>query len=271
MMPHIITGVIVVSLVTAVPASAWIWHRVKNHESAAFLALWLLVTLLPQAVAPLSDRLFLTPAVASSALVAIYLARCFTRDSTSPRSERERLFGAGLVASAGVASAFLLLIQGFTLSEMSRDIRRSILAADVGSPELGLRQVIVLQANNALVPFSMASTWAAETDDHNLRIWLVQTGRRGLKWTRIDETTFDLVSLDVPFLTNPFERVYMTDAHDAVESWSTRLFTVERGEVDDEGLRSVRLRFREPPDGPRFRFLVDEGGRLVAIRAAGGG
>jgi hypothetical protein len=51
-----------------------------------------------------------------------------------------------------------------------------------------------------MVPFALANTWGFESDDEDLEFHLLQVGRRGLRWSRTEERTFEIESLDEPFL-----------------------------------------------------------------------
>ena len=92
-------------------------------------------------------------------------------------------------------------------------------------------------------------------------------GRRALRWTRVDERTFDLETLDEPFLAGAFETVYLTrpPAVELGDTWTTLKFDVEALEV--HAGRPVRLRFRIDGalDGETVRFVRPENGRLTRV------
>jgi len=140
-------------------------------------------------------------------------------------------------------------------------------SADVGPPSLGWRDALVLQGQSLLIPFSIASTWAVESDDQQVRFWPIQCGRRGLEWTRTGDRTLRLRSLDAPFLDTPFEIVYLTDRTPprVGDVWRTGLFEARALEVDEGGLRTVELTLDRSLDDPSLRFLVPDGGRLVHV------
>jgi hypothetical protein len=103
----------------------------------------------------------------------------------------------------------------------------------------------------------------------DLRVTMLQTGRRGLRWTRTDERTMEFESLDRPFVTDPFEIVYLGAAATPPATETLVPLPGFRWEVTgtDPGgaVRRVRLRFDAPPEGPRFRFLVPRDGRLTHV------
>jgi len=263
-MPALVPGAVALSVVVVVPLAVWIWRAAADHPTRGLLGLWCVLSVLPQGAPPPSDRLWLGAAVGCSGLFALAAARALGPGQT----RGSRRAGIALVASAGVASAFFVLVQELAIGQMSRDLRATILAADVGPTEVGRRDLFVLQADNALIPISMASTLAIEAGDENLRVWLMQTGRRALEWKRVDERTFELASRDHPFLTDMFEIVYLAEPVDPVvgATWDTELFTVTALEFDDEGgLLRFRWQFADDLDPVRSRFLVPRDGRLTAI------
>lgn len=256
--PQLTLPLAAVGVALLVPLGAWVRRRVRGQPAAAFLAAWLGLSILLQGSPPASDRLLLGAAVGSAGLLGVAVVRALASGS--------RALGLGVLGVAGLGSGLGVVAQNLIVHDMVTVVRVRILEADVGLPELGRREVFVLQAENALVPFAMASTWACESDDLNLRFWILQTGRRGLEWSREDERTFVFESLDRPFFGDPFESVYRTDPEPPAEGtqWRTDLFTVTALAVDEAGLRRIRVRLERAPD-ERFRFLVPRAGRLTAI------
>lgn len=248
-------------LALVAPLAVWTARRVRGHPAAVPLFVWLVATLLVQGAAPASDRLLLGPAVASSGLLALAIARARER---GPR--RARAVARLLVASAGVASALAVVAQGIVVSRLAAETRRTVLAADVGPPQLGRRDALVMQAPSGLLAFSAAATWAVESGDRDVRFAIFQAGRRGFQWTREDERTLVVRSADEPFLTGPFEIVYLADDGSLATGtrWRTSFFDVEVLEAEDRGLRAVRLRFTRPLDA-RVRLLVWRDERFVAL------
>jgi hypothetical protein len=246
--------------------AGWTWRSVRGAPAAGFFALWILFTLLPQAAAQISDRLLFGPSVGSSALLAMLIASAFRVSRT-------------MKTPAQVAAAFLLLIAGplsgvilpahiGVVVAMANDIRKTALTADVGPPELGHREVFILQAQNAFIPFTIHTTWGFESDDHDLTFRLIQAGKRGFLWTREDDrtVTFEVLG-ERAFLDDPFEYLYRSDDFDASPgtAWDAGLFTVESVRADEHGLRTIRVRFERSLDTPAYRFLIYRDERLTAI------
>jgi hypothetical protein len=256
---------IVAALVLAGLIVAAAWPVLRRCDAAPLWLGWWLVTLLPQGSAPPSDRLLLTTAVASSALLAELVARALAKGAPHGRATRlaARFL---LVASTAIAALSLLAAQEGTRL-LAVQSRQAVLEADVGDPSLGRREVFLLQAPNALAALSPGATWAAEREDRDLRFWSLQQGRRGLRWRRIDARSFELVSLDRPFLDLPFESVLLSRplAPRQGERWRRSAFEVAATEVDGHGLRTLRFTCQRDLDDARNRFLVWRQGRWVHV------
>jgi hypothetical protein len=119
-----------------------------------------------------------------------------------------------------------------------------------------------------LVTYSTASAWSGESADCALTFHVVRVGRRGFLWTREDEQVFTIEALGAPFLTTPFERVYMSSENAVApgKRFDCGLYAVEALAGDVEGgSRLLRFVFTEPFDEPRFRFLVWKDGRMTHV------
>ena len=261
--PDLALPVALAAAAVASPVVLLVWRRRAELPHFELFATWALLGLAVQGAPPISDRLILTATVGSAPLLAGLVAATWTG-----ARRRERWAARGIVLVSGLLAAPFVPLQSYVFARTARETRAAVLAADVGAPELGHREVVVLQAGSSMVPFVIASTWGVERpDDRDLQFWLLQAGRRGLDWHREDEHTFTLRSHDLPFLDLMFERVYRTRGDRVVEGqrWHTALFDVEAIEVDEAGLRAMRVRFSRSPDDPRIRFLVDVEGRLTAV------
>lgn len=260
--PRALLPAALVGALILLPFARALLRRVREHRAVVLLVSWIPVALLPQTMAPPSERLLLGAAVASSALLALFVVRL--RAEGRPTQRRVAYL---VLALAGPGSALLALMTGGSMIQMSTEIRETVLAADVGPVELGHREVFVLQSQNGLVPFSMAATWAVETDDHDLEVSVLQMGRRGLLWRRTGERSFELETTDEPFLNLIFESVYLTEAEPpgVGARFETRLFTAEIVAADERGPRTVRFELTRDLDAPVNRFLAWDGRRLAAI------
>jgi hypothetical protein len=264
--PDIRIGLAVAGVAVGVPVAVWAARRLRGDPTAAYLALWTAVALVPEAGAPLGERLLLTPTIGAAGLLAMLVARTLPR--AAGRSVRERWAAGTLVATAGILPALMTGAQSAASAASADQIRSAVLAADVGPPSAGHREVVLLQATDPLIAFALSETWAFSTLDRDLRFTLLQTGRRGLHWTRPDERTMVFTSLDRPFVTDPFELVYLArpgpPTNGSLAAIPGIRFEVAASDADGS-VRAVRLRFDEAPDGPRWRFLVPRDGRLAHV------
>ena len=184
-----------VAAAVVLPLGTFLWRRVRAHPAAGLLALWVAVSLLPQAGAPISDRLLFGASVGSSALLALFV-------TTGPplRPLRAGSLASWLVlAGAGLASAGVLLGAQETLRQVANLGRAVVLDAELG-PGTPPREVLMLQVPSALTALNPGPTWLIERGEPRVRFWSLQYGRRALGWTGVDERTFELESLDAPFL-----------------------------------------------------------------------
>lgn len=223
----------------------------RGRRDVLFLAAWSVLLLLPQGAAPPADRLLLGSSVGVAGLLGVLIAAGLARRGLA------RVGAWSLLVLAGPLSAAATLGLSVSLVTMADEVRAAVLDADVGPPELGRREAFVLQAESAAVPFALPATWMLESGDLDVRFWILHMGRRAVRWTGIDERTFEL-AFDEPLLDAPFERVYRTrEAPIAVgRRWRVARFEVEALAVED-GLPTVlRVRFEEPPREERHRFLV---------------
>jgi hypothetical protein len=153
------------------------------------------------------------------------------------------------------------------LPGMARHVRTQALATDVGPRELGRRDVLVLQSESQMQAFTLGNTWHAELSDPDVHFWILHSGSRPLRWTRVGERSFELESLGRPFLDGPYESVYRsTPAPPAVGSrLETALFAVEPLRVDQGGLRAFRVTLERPLEDPGLRFVRPVEGVLERI------
>jgi hypothetical protein len=93
----------------------------------------------------------------------------------------------------------------------------------------------------------------------------LQIGRRGLSWKRLDEHSFELTSLDEPFMAGLFEVVYRSQqtAVIAGEHWSVPLFDDDATTDEDRPLRPIRVTLNRSLHDARLRFLIARDGHFV--------
>ncbi|MCZ6597782.1 MAG: hypothetical protein O7B99_09105 [Planctomycetota bacterium] len=252
-------------LLLAAPVTAIVLRTVRSHPAVVFLGGWLLLTLIPQAGAPISDRLLLGPAVPFAALLGLFLDRALTPEFWVPK--HVRTLALVLLVSAIPLSGLSLVARGVQMAKLATLSRDTVVQADVGPPELGAREVFWLQSPSELPALVPISAWSIETGDLGVRHWVMQMGRRGVRWSRVDAHTFELESLDSPFASGPLERVFLShsDEFTVGQRWSTALFEVEAIAVEPDGVRTIRVTCPDDLEDPRYRFLTWRDDRLRRI------
>jgi len=241
-------------------------RRLRGTPNAAFLAVWGLLALAPQAGAPASDRLMFTPLLAWAPLIALYLERALGSRELQPRTPPgTRRLAWAIAASSLLASPVMLLGLGAAMLPNAKQLRELIAQADVGEEGLGLRHAFLLQASpSALIALAPLAVWLGQGGSEQVSFHPLQFGRRALLWTRLGEASFSLESLDEPFLTHPMESVFMTRAarQTGTRAWNSGAFAV-RGLPDPDGnLRRIDVQLELSLDDPRCRFLLFDGERL---------
>ncbi len=254
--PQVRLPLILVGCLVGIPIWFFIIRAVRDKPCVTWLAAWCLAFLLPHAGTLPADRLLFIPSIGAVGILALYFETQLGSKRRGPR---------WLWWSATVGSGLYLLIQGIGLSAGAAYLRESAPQTEVGSPKLGHRDVFVLQTESQFQGFTLHSMWAFHTTDRDLTFWNLQTGRRSLRWTRIDEQTFDLESLDEPFFKGMFESVYLSrvPAFEVGDTWSTKSFDVEALEVDAGHPVRLRFRMQESLDDDQLRFVVPVQGRLA--------
>ncbi len=258
--------ILLVALILGAPVVVFIARRLRHVPNAGFLLAWGALALLPQAGAPPSDRLLFTPMIAWSALIAMYLAATLASSVRATIPAFEWRFAWSIAAASTILSGLVTVVTGVTLAQGSELMRNVIRDADVGSQTHGARDAFLMQASpSSMVALSPVSVWRALGGSEDVRFHALQCGRRALSWTRSSDAMFSLETLDEPFLTQPFEGVFLT--HDPTGRqagvWRSAEFTV-RGTPDADGnLRRIEIELSASLDDPRWRFLVFDGKRLA--------
>jgi hypothetical protein len=260
LLPFGLAILVPVSLVLGV----YVMGLTRGHPARVFLALWFLLSILPQGGAPLSDRLLFGSMVGAAGLLALALEALHG----TPKGLVARWARRLLVASALVLSPLILVARNLNLNDLSARVREAIVGADVGEPALGRREVFILQTSPAtLVGVVPSSAWFIETGDLDLRMWPMQMGVRPLRWTRTGERSFELESLGKPFLAGAFEDIFRSKAAtpSVGHTWRTAAFTVEAMAVDPAGPRTIRVTCERSLDDEAMRFLVWRDDRLSHV------
>ncbi len=245
-----------------------VWRHVRDCPSTWFWISWIVVTILPQGAPPTSDRLLFQSSTGASALLGLFVTEVWKRRAGESSIRRRRFIQIFITVGVFAISPITLLFGGTALHYLAAQSRESLVTADLGDPSLGRREIFILQSSNELETALAFSLWAIEHGETNVRGWPLQLGGRSMRWTRIDDRTFDLETLGAPFLTGMIEKVFLT-SHDPPpvgRKWQTALFTVEAMDSGPGGLKRFRVHCPDLLERPSYRFLViDGGGRLVPI------
>lgn len=250
------------AVLTLVFAGAGVIAARREPRALPFVA-GAALALLPQAGAPISDRLLLVPMIAFAALLALWM------DAWRARGGARRLAAWLLFAVAGPISALSCLARSLQFVDLGRSLRSVVLDAEVGGAAEGPREALLLNAPSQVAVLTPLTTWVVETEDRGVRFWPLQLGRRALAWTRLDATTFELRTEPERgdrWLAGPLEGVFLSaePAVQAGDAWRTALFEVEAVETAP-WFRTARFHFDAPLDDPRFHFLAWSEGRLRRI------
>lgn len=251
-------------LVLAV-SRAW-FRAMRSFPLGPPLAGFALAAVLPQAGAPPSDRLFYVAALGLGPVTATLAARL---RGGSGRWGRRGAWVLGL--SALPLSALMLVWRGNLMGAVSRDLSRAFEEAELDPRPPARRDVFFLQCPSVLAGLSPLAGWRFLRDEPNTRFHPLQFGRRGLVWTRSDARTFELESLDEPFLSSLFEGVFLTRSLPPVGA-RLRSFPFEVEVLEESPPRRIRVTCDEPLEAERFVFLAWSEGRWrrVAPPAIGG-
>ena len=153
------------------------------------------------------------------------------------------------------------------MAHFAEHVRTTSLATDVGPIGAGPVYVVVLQTESQLQGFALGATWHGAGGDPAVQFSLLQNGPRPLRWTRLSEFEFELESLGKPFLSGPFEFVYLAREEElrVPPPARTSLFEV-RAEPHPSGeLRKLRFTFERSLDDPALRFVAPSNGRLSRV------
>lgn len=260
-----------VALICLIPSAVIcrvFWKHVRGFPGTWFWLAWIVTTILPQGAPPTSDRLLFQASIGASALLGLFVTAGWKRRAGGSVAPRRHIIASLITVGVFVVSPITLLFEGTALHYLAAQSREALVTADLGDPSLGRREVFLLQSSNDLETALASSVWAVERGETNVRGWPMQLGGRGLRWTRIDERTFDLETLGESFLTRMFEKVFLTSNNPppVARKWRTALFTVEAMDSGPEGLKRFRVTCPVMLEDRRYRFLmIDGGGRLIPV------
>ncbi len=269
------TEYIPLTLVIGLPVLGLVAVMVRRHAGSPrlllFAAAWVVLSMLPEGGAELSDRLLMTAAVGTGMLTAMFLQGVGSWALAWRRRQFGRVVLAAVlalnVASGPVGNA----VRNRMFTGLAMGDRDAILHADL-APDSGVpAHVFILNSRSSMLALSFLPTWKYAYGDHGRCISYLQMGRRPLRWHRDGERSMTLTSLGVPFLDHRYEKLFWTSIPPPGKVFHTVSFDATVLESDARGVRSVRLDFHEALDSAACRFLAwqDGGLRRIAPPAVG--
>jgi hypothetical protein len=263
--PRLLLPYLAVSAAVGIPLLIAVARAGRRAPRAMFFAAWVGLTLLPQAGAPPSERLLFVPMVGAAPWIAAYVERWWTPAPLKSRAGPAAVGVWGLFLAGGA-----LFLRGATFVQVAGKPQLEVVrSAEVPRNNNERCVAFVLQSPSMLAMLSLQSAWLFETGDASVRFAPLQWGRRGLRWTTVDERTFDLETLDQAFLDSLFESVFLSSRAPpaAGTQWGAADFEVEALRTDASGLRAIRVRLPRPIDDAHWRFLAWRDGALRSIAA----
>jgi hypothetical protein len=257
-------------LVLALLARSW-GRALRTLELGPCLAAFALLALLPQASAPPSDRLLYVPALGLAPITAAWLARGRHASGRGASGRGTRVAAWLVLACALPLSAAALVARGLYMRDVSGALNRAVLEAELDPAPPARRDVLLLSSPSALVSLGPLAAWRFHhPGEENTRFHGLQFGRRGLRWTRLDERSSVLESLDEPFVASLFEGVFRARstllAGDSLRTSGYTFLPLEEGHP-----RRLRVEAAAALEDPRFVFLHWSGGRWRRVQPPGVG
>lgn len=221
-----------------------------------------LVSLGLQACALPSDRLLFVPALVLAPFVASFLHELLHGAAAAAR--HWRVLGRALLVTSLPLSALLIVLRGVLMADLSARLAPVFVESELEPARGARRDVLLLSGPTVLAMISPQAGWRFATGEMETRFHPLQMTRRALAVTRIDARTLEVESLDEPFLSTPFEGVFLGPGGEpgAGEKRANAAFEFEV--LDGPPVRRLRVRGREDLDAPRYRYLSWRDGRWRA-------
>jgi len=228
-----------------------------RFPAAPLCAFYALVSLGLQACALPSDRLLYVPALALAPCAALLWVEL---GQGEPRARRR---WNALFFACGVLSVLATLGREAGLVGLSRGLARVFEQAELERAPVAERDVLMLSSPSVLAALAPRAGWSFTTGDTRTRFHAVQFVRRGLRLRRVAPDTLELESLDEPFLTTPFEGVFLgPSGPPGPQARSTGAYTFE---LLDE--RRIRVRVAGDLEAAQYVLLAWDGERWSRVVA----
>ncbi len=267
-LPGALPWILVFSAVT-LPVALWIIARTIPWTPAALFGVGVVAfSLIPEAGADPSNRLFLNALIGASLLIGTFLRQVGGwRQALSQRRIAQLSLAVILVLRTLVLSVPATCRYGNVVFRMGRDDREAIAAAQIDYSRPEPRHVFVLNSPSSLLSTTLLATWGVVHDDFGTSIHLLQMDRRGVQWHRLDDRRMTLTSRGTPFGDHRFERLFRTGrpVQAGQIHYRTSAFAAIPLEVEPTGTRQVLLEFDRSLDDDAYQFIVWQDRQFVRI------
>ncbi len=220
-------------------------RALRGRRALGLLLLaWFALPLLPQAAAPPSDRLLFESALPAAIALALIVGHL-------PRRAAHLL-----LLSALVLPVISTLARQAGLIWLARDARTQIASAAAAADATGASELILLQTPNPLAALSTGAQARIDLGRSDLRLWPLQMGGRPLQLKRLDERSFELTSLGLPFLAAPLEQVFRSVSDPVAPGRVWTAGPLRLTALNASGDATTRLLLELIGDGPAPTFVT---------------
>ena len=152
-------------------------RSLPKTPAVGFLCIWAVLFLGLQAGGLPSDRLLFVPAIGVMGILSLF----FDERLFGPNTPTQGIWTTRLTSLIWISATFLsgsaILMQSIGLSMGSNYLLDRVQTSNLGPPESGYRNILVLQSESQMQAFTFSPMWAHECDDHELMIWYIQIGK----------------------------------------------------------------------------------------------
>jgi hypothetical protein len=251
----VLAAVLVAGLALALEAAA---RRTAGGPALRWLGLGGLLALLPALPGQPGPRLLLVPSIGIAVAIAAVIRHGATRWSLG-------VLALALVLARGIASPVALHAQLGVYERITDAIERRWLPDGVVElpGESSARDLVVLTAPSTSVPRTFLP--GLRVGGEGQRAWYLSNNTVDFdhEWVRTGSNTFELAT-GAPRGARPlFETLWIGCEADTPASVRTRILRIE---VQDRGIRRIRVKVDRDLDDPSLQFLAFREGALRPVR-----
>ena len=268
-LPHMTWILVGAAIPVVLVAGRIVLRTVGWTPLTGFAVAWLFCSLLPEAGAEPSDRLFMNASVGYAMVIGLFFHRLGSpRQWLTQRQYVRGGFASILFLTGVVISIPMTTLRGRFIAYKLAGVDREIIAnAEIDRTGSAPAEVFLLNSPSSLLALTFLPTWSVVHDDYDSHISNLQMGRRAITWTRENSNTMTLTCDGTPFGDHRYERLFVGDRMPQAGSvaYETAAFAAVPLEVEPTGVRTVLLRFHKSLDHPSYQFLAWRDGRLARI------